>query len=34
MISGAGFAIDSINAGYVPGPKFAAYQYRGTARPT
>jgi ubiquinone/menaquinone biosynthesis C-methylase UbiE len=34
MLTDAGFHIDSIECGYLPGPKVAAYEYWGTARPT
>ncbi|MEJ2132783.1 MAG: SAM-dependent methyltransferase, partial [Gammaproteobacteria bacterium] len=33
LIEGAGFAIEDLDAGYMPGPRFAAYMYRGVARP-
>lgn len=33
LIEGAGFAIEDLDAGYIPGPRFAAYMYRGVARP-
>jgi ubiquinone/menaquinone biosynthesis C-methylase UbiE len=31
MITGAGFSIDTIDQGYIPGPKIAAYEFWGTA---
>ena len=34
MISGAGFAIDAIDAAYIPGPKVVSYEYWGAARRT
>lgn len=33
LIQQAGFRFDSLTRGYVEGPKFAAYMYRGIARP-
>jgi ubiquinone/menaquinone biosynthesis C-methylase UbiE len=33
MIRGAGFAIDTVHEGYIPGPKISAYEYRGAATP-
>ncbi|MDA0788000.1 MAG: class I SAM-dependent methyltransferase [Proteobacteria bacterium] len=34
LIKGAGFDFDRLVEGYVEGPKFAAYMYRGIARPS
>jgi ubiquinone/menaquinone biosynthesis C-methylase UbiE len=34
MIEGAGFAIDRIETGYIPGPKMMTFMYEGSARPT
>ena len=34
MIRGAGFAIDTMGAAYIPGPKFVSYEYWGTASRT
>lgn len=31
MISQAGFSFDAMSQGYIPGPKFATYNYRGVA---
>lgn len=33
MIEGAGFRIDRIETGYIPGPKPMTYMYEGSARP-
>src|SRR5258708_6331659 len=33
MIEGAGFDIDRIETGYIPGPKPMAFMYEGSARP-
>ena len=33
MIQGAGFRIDRVNAGYIPGPKPMTFMYEGSARP-
>ncbi len=33
LIQQAGFRFESLTEGYVEGPKFAAYMYRGIARP-
>lgn len=33
LIENAGFRIRDLNEGYVPGPRFAAYMYRGFAQP-
>ncbi len=32
LIGQAGFRFDSLAEGYIPGPKFATYNYRGVAR--
>jgi ubiquinone/menaquinone biosynthesis C-methylase UbiE len=32
MISQAGFTFDALATGYIPGPKFATYNYRGVAK--
>jgi SAM-dependent methyltransferase len=34
MIEGAGFRIDRIETGYIPGPKPMTFMYEGSARPT
>ena len=34
MIEGAGFRIDRIETGYMPGPKPMTFMYEGSARPT
>jgi ubiquinone/menaquinone biosynthesis C-methylase UbiE len=34
MIRGAGFAIDGMDAAYIPGPKVVSYEYWGAARRT
>ena len=31
LIAGAGFRIDELQTGYLPGPKFATFTYRGVA---
>ncbi len=31
IISQAGFSLDAMSEGYIPGPKFATYNYRGVA---
>ena len=33
MIEGAGFAIDRIETGYIPGPRPMTFMYEGSARP-
>lgn len=33
LIRCAGFRIETITTGYIPGPKFATYNFRGIARP-
>jgi SAM-dependent methyltransferase len=33
LIEGAGFRIDRIETGYVPGPKLITFMYEGSARP-
>jgi ubiquinone/menaquinone biosynthesis C-methylase UbiE len=33
MIEGAGFHVDRIETGYIPGPKPMTYMYEGSARP-
>jgi ubiquinone/menaquinone biosynthesis C-methylase UbiE len=33
MIEGAGFRVDRIETGYIPGPKPMTYMYEGSARP-
>lgn len=33
LIEQAGFVIDELDEGYLPGPKISAYQYRGRAHP-
>ncbi len=33
MIEGAGFRIDRIETGYIPGPRPMTYMYQGSARP-
>ena len=33
MIEGAGFRIDRIETGYIPGPKPMTFMYEGSARP-
>jgi ubiquinone/menaquinone biosynthesis C-methylase UbiE len=33
MIEGAGFSIDRIETGYIPGPKPMTFMYEGSARP-
>ncbi|MFP6808680.1 MAG: class I SAM-dependent methyltransferase [Pseudomonadales bacterium] len=32
MITDTGFKLDALAQGYIPGPKFATYNYRGVAR--
>ena len=32
LVNSAGFDIDVLNCGYIPGPKFASYNYWGTAK--
>ena len=32
MISQAGFTFEALETGYIPGPKFATYNYRGVAK--
>ena len=32
LIAAAGFGIDQLETGYLPGPKFATFTYRGVAR--
>lgn len=32
LIRGAGFAIDTLESGYIPGPKFATFNYWGRAQ--
>jgi ubiquinone/menaquinone biosynthesis C-methylase UbiE len=34
MIEGAGFQIDRVDTGYMPGPKPMAFMYEGSARPS
>ena len=34
MIEGAGFHLDRIETGYMPGPKSMTFMYEGSARPT
>src|SRR5438445_9467375 len=34
MIEGAGFRIDRIETGYIPGPRPMTFMYEGSARPT
>lgn len=34
MIEGAGFRVDRIETGYMPGPKPMTFMYEGSARPT
>lgn len=34
MIEGAGFRVDRIETGYIPGPKPMTFMYEGSARPT
>ena len=33
MIEGAGFRIDRVETGYIPGPRPMTYMYEGSARP-
>jgi hypothetical protein len=33
MIEAAGFRIDHIETGYIPGPKPMTFMYEGSARP-
>ena len=33
LIAQAGFRFDALTTGYIPGPKFATYNFRGIARP-
>ncbi len=33
LIGSAGFRFDSLTEGYIPGPRFATYNYRGIASP-
>ncbi len=33
LIETGGFSIQSLDSGYLPGPKFAAFNYRGIAKP-
>jgi hypothetical protein len=33
LVTGAGFEINSLQAGYMPGPKLLTFMYEGAARP-
>ena len=34
MIEGAGFRLDRLETGYMPGPRLMTFFYEGSARPT
>jgi len=33
MIEGAGFRVDRVETGYIPGPRPMTFMYEGSARP-